>query len=265
MVAPAEGIEAEVGPAVATTRRQAGAQQLGQGGHIQGLRPQVVGEQHQPLPAAAPMFQAVEQGFIAPFTGMEQQRCRIGIEQGRRLRGDGHQGIGEQQGTGGPVKAGVFQKGAQAQIQWSQGQPAQLVSVGQSIHLQHLGAAGRKAQQTGRQGQGEAPLVGRDPDLGLGEGPGHGRHRQLVLQARGGREHDRTHGPMQGLQPLQLGPHVPGHRHRGVEHQPLGHLEHGHADRYRHVPDPLQLLETPDPAGNQLPNQGAAVPIGIEG
>ena len=262
---PAEGVEPEMLAASAPPRGEAAAQHLQRSRHRQGLRSQVIREQHQALPAPLPPLGGVLQRFIPPFAAVEEQGGGIEIKQGRRLAGDCHQGIGEQQAAAGAIKAGELQKATQPQVQRTEGKPVERLRVGQAVLLQNLGAGAGKAQPGIGQLQRKTPLARRHPELCGGKRPGQGRCRQLVLQARGGGQHDRVHGAVLLLQVAQGGTHGGRGRHGAVQQQTVSHLEHGHPDRYGHVPHPDQLLKRPETAGDQLPHQGAPLAIGIQG
>ena len=195
---------------------------------------------------------------------MEEQRRRIGLKQLGGFTADCHQGIGDQQGTTGPVQAAEFLKAAQTEVERPERKPRQLIVMGKALLAKHTGAAGREAQPGGRQGKRKTPLPRCDPHLRRGEGPGHGRHRQLVLKARGGGQHDRSHGAMLLLEIAQGPQHLPGRSDRGVKQEAVAQARHRHADRHGHIENALQLLKAPELARDQLPHQGAAAPVGVE-
>jgi hypothetical protein len=176
---------------------------------------------------------------------VEKQGRRIGLKQLGGVTADRHQGIGDQQSTAGPVQAAEFLEAAQAEVKRPKREPHQLIVMGEALLAEHTGAAGREAQPGGRQGEGETPLPRCDPHLRLGEGPGHGRHRQLVLKARGGGQHDRSHGAMLLLEITQSTQHLPGRGYRGVEQEAVAQTRHRHSDRHGHIEDALQLLKAP--------------------
>lgn len=83
---------------------------------------------------------------------MEQQRGGVGVEQLRRLRTNGHKGIGEQQGPTGAVQTGEFLETAQAQIDGTKGLPTQFIPMGKPLLRKHPGTTHWKTQPS--QGQG---------------------------------------------------------------------------------------------------------------
>ena len=136
--------------------------------------------------------------------------------------------------------------------------------MGKPLLKQHPGALGREPQPSQRQRQGEAPLPWCHPHLSSGERPCHRRHRQLVLEARAGGQHDRANGPVAVLQLGKSCPHLSSGWHGGIEQQTTPHTHHRHPDRHCHVKHPLELLETPDLAWDQFAHQGAAASVGVE-
>ena len=195
---------------------------------------------------------------------MEQQGCGISVKHGGWFGADGHQGIGEQQAARGPVQTGHLHEGAEAEIEGAQAAPVEFIAMGQSLLKQNPSAAGWESQPTRGQREREAPLAGSHPHRGIGEGPSQGWGGQLVLQARGGGQHDRHHGAMVALQLPESRQQLRGDWQRGVEQQALAQAQHRHPDRHRHVEDPLQLLKGPHLAGDQFAHQGAPPSVGIE-
>ena len=96
---PTEGVETQVSLEGAEPGLKRIPQQLRQCRNLQWFRSQIRGKQHQPCPTATAGLCRIGEGFITPFTGMEQQRRGIEIEQCRGFSTDAHQGVGHQQSS----------------------------------------------------------------------------------------------------------------------------------------------------------------------
>ena len=70
------------------------AEQLGNRGNLERLRPQIGSEQHQTGPAPPPRLGRIEERLVTPFPGVEQQRRWIEIKQSRWLSRNANQRIG---------------------------------------------------------------------------------------------------------------------------------------------------------------------------
>jgi hypothetical protein len=52
---------------------------------------------------------------------------------------------------------------------------------------------------------------------------------------------------------------------RRIEKKSFANLEDGHPNRDGHIPNPMELLKTPNPALQKFANQGGAATVGIKG
>jgi hypothetical protein len=70
---------------------------------------------------------------------------------------------------------------------------------------------------------------------------------------------------MLSLQQSQVGKDFSGRSERCIQKESFANLEDGHPNGDGHIPNPMELLESPNSALQKFANQGGAATVGIKG